>query len=54
VPTYRYRCEKCAETFERIESITEHETTRPRCPRCGGEQVVQVPVPFVALTGKKT
>ena len=54
MPTYSYRCQDCGATFERVETITEHRTVKPRCPKCDGEQVVQVPTPFVAMTGKKS
>ncbi len=54
MPTYRYRCQRCGETFERTETIAEHRTAKPRCPKCDGEKVVQVPTPFVAMTGKKS
>ena len=54
MPTYRYRCEECGVTFERVESLAEHGTAKPRCPECGGEKVVQVPAPFVAMTAKKS
>ena len=54
MPTYSYRCEECGETFERIESIAEHRTEKPRCPKCDGEKVVQTPTLFVAMTGKKS
>ena len=32
MPTYAYRCEECGESFERIESISEHGTAKPACP----------------------
>ena len=54
MPTYAYRCEQCRETFERIETISEHETAKPLCPKCGSDEVVSVPTPFVAITGKKS
>jgi putative FmdB family regulatory protein len=54
MPTYAYRCEQCRETFERIETISEHETAKPLCPNCGSDEVVTVPTPFVAITGKKS
>ena len=54
MPTYAYRCEPCGETFERIETILEHETAKPQCPECGSDEVVSVPTPFVAITGKKS
>lgn len=54
MPTYVYRCESCNETFERIESIVEHETAKPPCPSCGSQKVIRVPAPFMAITGKKS
>jgi putative FmdB family regulatory protein len=54
MPTYAYRCDGCGEAFERTESMTEHETAKPQCPKCGSQQVVQVPVRFFAKTAKKS
>lgn len=54
VPTYIYRCESCDETFERIESMVEHEAAKPPCPNCGSQKVSRMPAPFMAITGKKS
>ena len=54
MPTYAYRCEECGESFDRIESISEHGTAKPACPKCGSEKIVSVPTAFVAVTGKKS
>jgi putative FmdB family regulatory protein len=54
MPTYAYRCEQCRETFERIETVSEHETAKPQCPKCGSDKVARVPTPFTAVTGKKS
>jgi putative FmdB family regulatory protein len=54
MPTYSYRCERCRETFERIETISEHEKGKPQCPECGSDKVARVPTPFTAITGKKS
>ena len=54
MPTYVYRCEQCKDTFERIETISEHGATTPPCPQCGSDKVAGVPSPFVAMTGKKS
>lgn len=54
MPTYVYRCESCDETFEQVESIVEHETAKPPCPHCGSQNVIRVPAPFMAITGKKS
>jgi putative FmdB family regulatory protein len=54
MPTYAYRCEQCGETFERVETISEHDTAKRRCPKCESEKVVSVPTRFMAMTGKKS
>ncbi len=54
MPTYVYRCSQCEATFERVESMSEHAVAKPHCPACGSIQVVWVPAPFVAITGKKS
>jgi putative FmdB family regulatory protein len=54
MPTYAYRCEQCGETFERVETISEHDIARPRCPKCESDKIVSVPTPFMAITGKKS
>ena len=55
MPTYTYRCEQCGEIFERVETISEHGTTKPPCPKCGSsDKVASVPTSFVAMTGKKS
>jgi putative FmdB family regulatory protein len=54
MPTYVYRCDQCQETFERVETMSEHGASKPRCPNCGGDQVVTVPAPFTAKTTKKS
>jgi putative FmdB family regulatory protein len=54
MPTYVYRCDQCQETFERVETMSEHGASKPRCPKCGGDQVVNMPAPFTAKTTKKS
>ncbi len=54
MPTYEYRCEKCQATFERTESVAEHEAAKPRCPKCGSKKVSRVPGRFYVITSKKS
>ena len=54
MPTYVYRCEQCQETFEQIETMSEHGTSRPKCPQCGSDRIARVPAPFTAKTAKKS
>jgi putative FmdB family regulatory protein len=53
VPTYQYRCNECGKSFERTETITEHEAVRVRCPKCNGKKVTQVPGRVHVVTSKK-
>lgn len=54
MPTYEYRCDKCGQTFEKEESIKEHEAHKARCPKCGSEQVSPVLSHFFAKTSRKS
>ena len=54
MPTYVYRCEQCNETFEQVETMSEHGTNKPKCPHCGGDRITRVPAPFTAKTAKKS
>lgn len=54
VPTYQYRCEKCGKTFERIESMAEHENAKSKCPKCDSKNVIQVPGRIHVVTSKKS
>jgi putative FmdB family regulatory protein len=54
MPTYVYRCEKCNETFEQVETMSEHSASKPQCPKCGGDKIARVPAPFIAKTTKKS
>ena len=53
VPTYQYRCNECGKSFERTETITEHEAAKVRCPKCNSKKVTQVPGRVHVVTSKK-
>ena len=54
MPTYQYRCEKCGKTFERTETISERESGKSKCPKCGSEKVTVVPGRVYVVTSKKS
>jgi putative FmdB family regulatory protein len=54
MPTYQYRCENCGKTFERTETISEHEALKPLCPKCGSKKVSFVPGRVYVVTTKKS
>jgi putative FmdB family regulatory protein len=43
MPIYSYRCEKCGENFEHVETMSEHEAAKAKCPKCGSKKVSAVP-----------
>jgi Zn finger protein HypA/HybF involved in hydrogenase expression len=46
--------EECRETFERTETISEHEAATPQCPKCGSKKVSAVPGCVYVVTSKKS
>jgi putative FmdB family regulatory protein len=44
--TYQYRCDECRAKFERSETISEHERSKAKCPKCGSKKVAQIPATF--------
>jgi putative FmdB family regulatory protein len=54
VPNYQYRCHECEETFERTETISEHEVAKPQCPKCRSKKVSAVPSRVYVVTSKKS
>src|SRR5436190_2192037 len=39
----QYRCRECVKSFERTETITDHDAAKVRCPKCNSKKVTQVP-----------
>ncbi len=54
MPTYDYVCQKCRHRFEVHLRLETHDKHKVACPKCHAKNVVQVPEPFYAMTGKKS
>ena len=54
MPTYQYLCRECGTSFERTETITEHEKAKTKCPKCDSNKVTQVPGRVHVVTAKKS
>jgi putative FmdB family regulatory protein len=54
MPTYEYRCEKCAKNFSVTMHIEDHDKGGITCPECKGTSVVQLYTDFYAKTSKKS
>ena len=39
MPTYEFECRNCRHRFNLVESITEHDKHREKCPRCAGTDI---------------
>jgi putative FmdB family regulatory protein len=54
MPVYEYRCEECGERFEQTETLAEHKTGKPSCPKCKSKNVsrsfstFQVRIPMIS------
>lgn len=54
MPTYEYRCEKCAKEFSVVMSMAENAREQVKCPACKSSSVVQQYSIFYAKTSKKS
>jgi putative FmdB family regulatory protein len=54
MPTYEYRCSKCAQMFAVVMSMTAHDTAKVKCPACRSAAVVQQFSTFFAKTSRKS
>jgi len=54
MPIYDYMCLECGHEFQRVERISEHEQTDPRCPKCESAKVERVLTGAFVKTGKKS
>ena len=54
MPVYEYACLKCGEEFERIESVSEHDHSKVRCPACKSTRVERRWSRVYAVTSKKS
>jgi putative FmdB family regulatory protein len=54
MPTYEYECRDCKKKFSEILSISEHEKSKVRCPKCKGRKVQQRISTFTTKTSRKS
>ena len=57
MPTYEFRCEKCAKVFEQVWSLSEYDKRikgKNKCPKCGSTRVVKTISVVQVKTSKKS
>jgi putative FmdB family regulatory protein len=54
MPTYDYRCLKCNKEFSVVLSISEHDRSKAKCPKCGSKRLQQLITSFLTKTSRKS
>lgn len=54
MPVYEYICKDCHKEFEEVLTLTEYESDKIVCPRCGSKNIEQEFAEFFAVTSKKS
>ncbi len=54
MPVYEYICKDCQHSFETVLTLSEHDKTEVRCPKCNSRNVEQDVAEFFAVTSKKS
>ena len=49
MPLYEYKCVKCGNRYEKIESVSAPE--KQKCPKCGGRAERQIAAPAIQFKG---
>ena len=54
MPAYEYQCLNCKKSFTVVMSISEHDQSKVKCPKCGKRRVKQQITQFMVQTSKKS
>ena len=54
MPTYEFECRKCLHRFNLVESISEHDKHREKCPKCASAEVQSLISAVNLKTSKKS
>ena len=54
MPVYQFKCKKCDNRFERIESISQHDKHKAKCPECGSKSIQNIVSSVNVKTSKKS
>lgn len=54
MPTYEFECRKCGHKFNMLESISEHDKHKEKCPKCDAQDVKALVSTVNVKTSKKS
>ena len=54
MPIYEFKCNKCGNQFDVIESFKEHDAHKEKCPRCNSSDIERVLSAVSVQTSKKS
>ncbi len=54
MPTYEYKCKDCGKVFEAVYTVSQVDSARPKCPKCGKRKTQRLLSRFTAQTSSKS
>ena len=54
MPTYEFECKKCGHRFNLMESVSEHDKHREKCPQCASAEIQSLISKVNVQTSKKS
>jgi putative FmdB family regulatory protein len=54
MPAYEYKCLDCHKKFSLTLTVSGHDKTKVKCPKCGSRKTEQQYAVFFAVTSKKS
>ena len=54
MPTYEFECNKCGHKFNVLESVSDHDKHKERCPKCDAQDVKALISAVNVKTSKKS
>lgn len=54
MPIYEFECKACSHAFDLVESVSEHDKHKEKCPKCGSKDIGRVIGSVSVQTSKKS
>lgn len=54
MPIYDFKCNDCGHEFDILESVSEHDEHKEKCPKCKSENIERILVAVSVQTAKKS
>ncbi len=54
MPTYEFECNKCGHKFDMLESISDHDKHKEKCPKCDARDLKTLLSAVTVKTSRKS